>query len=168
MPKSLAEGKIRLLALPVRPADPKNITLAEAAAGVNISARINMEDYTLGPTGSEQVNEKELEKKGNLTTWGASNYEGSITPFLYIDPSTGQPDDDENEVMDLVGVKGRILFLMERENGKDSTEVEVVGDAYEYYEALTDDPRRVNMTGYIKRQVPLAIQEHASGVLVAA
>lgn len=162
MPKSLADGKIKLTQLASAPVDPLAITVAELTAGTDISCDILSSDYALGPTGSDTNPEKALCKKGNVAALGASNYAGSISPFRYFDEATGLVDVTEDSVFQAVKEKGTVLYLVERESSKDSTTAWETGDEYCYYEAVTDDPQRIDMAGYVKRKVPLSID---TGVL---
>ncbi len=85
MPKTLADGRILLTALTTPPANIAAITGAELASGKKISCRIMKSDYTLGPTGSDTVDETEMCKLGKGQAFGQSNYSGTITVFRYLD-----------------------------------------------------------------------------------
>ena len=159
MPKSLADGRIKVVALPTRPEDPYKPTTAELNAGVDISCRILSSDYSLGPTASDRIPEKELCKEGNANAIGASNYAGSVTPFRYFDETTNQAHATEDEVYQLLKEKGTTLFLYERQTSKKSTDSFSSGDEVSGYEVVTDNPQKPSdMGGYIKRVVPLEVQ----------
>lgn len=160
MPKSLADGRVKVVALVAKPAIPTAPTVTELAAGIDISCRILSSDYALGPTTSDRIAEKELCKEGNANAIGASNYAGSLTPFRYFDPATKQASKIEDEVYQLLKAKGTTLFLYERQSAKKSTEPFAVGDEVDGYEVVTDNPQKPSdMGGYIKRVVPLEVQD---------
>lgn len=166
--KSLADGHIKLIALTAAPADPDAITFTEITAGTDISNKIMFSNYKLGATGSSTIDEKPLSVAGNFQALDASNYEGSLTPFRYYDTTDGQPDTSGDAVFAMMKDKGTTLYLVERESYKLSTEAAAVGDEYSYFEVITDDPKRVDMTGYIKREVPLAVQNAALNKVIVA
>lgn len=157
MPKSLFEGNIRLTALSTAPADPEAITLAELAAGVNLSPAVMRSGYRLTPTGSDTLNEPSLEDTGNSTTFGSSNYEGSLTLFRYLD-AAGASDTGNDIGYELFTEKGITLYLVER-IGPSSKTADAAGDVYSYYPVLTDDPQQpTDLTGYVKFVQPLGVQ----------
>ena len=91
MPKTLADARTRLIILLTKPANPRSILLSELTAGIDASCKILKSDYRLSPTASDTVTDAELCAEGNAVTFGASNYEGSISPFIYLD-DTGKSD----------------------------------------------------------------------------
>lgn len=160
MPKSLADGRVKVVALTTKPANPYAPTVQELTSGVDISCRILSSDYALGPTTSDRIAEKELCKEGNANAIGASNYAGSVTPFRYFDNATKQADEAEDNVYQMLKAKGTTLFLYERQSAKKSTEAFAVGDEVDGYEVVTDNPQKPSdMGGYIKRVVPLEVQD---------
>ncbi|MFF2822616.1 hypothetical protein ACFVRV_06135 [Arthrobacter koreensis] len=159
MPKSLADGRIKVVALSTIPADPFAPTVTELTAGVDISCRILSSDYTLGPTDSDKIAEKELCKEGNANALGPSNYTAAVTPFRYFDDTTKQADPIEDAVFELLKEKGTTVYLYERQSAKKSTEPFAAGDEVEGYEVTTDNPQKPSdMGGYIKRRVPMEVQ----------
>lgn len=170
MPKSLADGRIKLTALPARPTNINAITATEAAAGTDISCDILFSDYSLGPSGSDTIDEKALCTQGNFQALGASNFSGNnISPFRYFDAATKQPDVAEDATFQMMKDKGTLLYLIERESAKAATEDWAEGDEYSYYEVYTDDPQRVDVgTGFIKRRIALAVQNAALNKTIAA
>ncbi len=162
MPKSLADGKIKLTMLASAPDDINAIQIGELTAGEDISCDILSSDYSLGPTDSEAVSEKPLCVEGNVNVPGAANFgTGRISPFRYYDATTGLVDETEDGVFQDTKEKGTTLYLVERESAKESTADWTEDDEYNYYEVLTDSPQRIDMTGYIKRAVPVHVQKHA-------
>ena len=170
MPKTLADARIKLTALTTKPADVKAAKIAEltATGSVDLMCGINKADYKLGATGNGSVTEQEACKKGEGNAPGPATYEGSLTPFLYLD-ADGKLIDGDNKVWGLLKEDGATLHLFERE-GKDANAAWEAGDAYEYYEATTGTPQPPSdrFSGYIKRTVPLFIQDHQSGVVAAS
>lgn len=160
MPKSLADGRVKVVALSTKPANTYAPTLAELTAGIDISCRILSSDYALGPTTSDRIAEKELCKEGNANAIGASNYAGSVTPFRYFDETTNQAHKTEDEVYQLLKEKGTTLYFYERQTSKKSTADFAAGDEVDGYEVVTDNPQKPSdMGGYIKRVVPLEVQD---------
>jgi hypothetical protein len=168
MPKSLADGRIKVVALSSAPANPEAITLTELEAGIDISCRILSSDYLLGATDSDKIPEKELCKEGNANAIGASNYQAAVTPFRYFDETTNQAHATEDEVYQLLKDKGTTLFLAERNTSKKSTDAWAAGDEVDLYEVVTDNPQKPSdMGGYIKRRVPMEVQSAWLGGEVA-
>lgn len=169
LPKTLADARTRLAILTVKPADPRAIPLAtlNGAGAIDASCRILKSDYRLSPTGSDTVADTELCSEGNAVTYGASNYEATVTPFWYLDED-GKPDALEDVVYQALKEKGTTLWLVERE-GPRYDEPWAAGDAYEIYEVVTDNPQKPSdRGGYIKRTVPLGVQRAWLDGVVAA
>lgn len=160
MPLTLADGKLKVTALTVPPADINNITLAELTAGIDIQDYVLKSTYRLSPTEDDTVPDTPLGTEGNAVAFGPSNYEGTVSPFRYLD-ETGRPEVDGEEVWNLFREKGSQLVLVERE-GPDPDEAWAAADEYEAYQVLTGTPRKPSdRTGYIKRDVTLGIQKAA-------
>lgn len=160
MPKTLADARTRLAILTVAPADTtlKAVTATELDAGIDASCRIMKSDYRLSPAASDTVDDTELCSEGNAVTYGASNYEGSVTPFWYLD-ETGVSDAAEDEVYQALKEKGTELWFVEREGPRYDQEW-AADDAIEVYRVITDNPQKpADRAGYIKRTVPLGVQK---------
>lgn len=167
--RSLADGHTKLAILATAPVDPKAPKLTELTSALDASCRIAKTPYSLGPTASETVSDPELCRDVNATVFGASNFEGEISPFRYYDPVTGQVDVTGDAVFQALKTKGIEVWLVERENGKKSTEPFAVGDEVCVYRVLLDNPKKPSdKTGYIKRHVTLAVQEGHLDVKVTA
>jgi hypothetical protein len=164
MPRSLADGRIRLDALTTAPAalaaytgGSLEITVDELAAGTRLARRIMKTDYRLSATASDTVNEPELAAEGNAVVYGASNYEGSVTPFRYFQ-SNGAADPINDVAWDLLREKGTELYLPERVGPKEAV-TWAAGDVGELYHVITDNPQvPTSAGGFIKRVVPLGVQ----------
>jgi len=154
--KSLADGhtKVVMLAAPLSAA--ASITVLNA--GTDISPRILASDFDLGPTGSSTIDEKPLSAAGNFQTFDASNYGGGATVFRFYDGTTKIPDVTGDAVFKAHMPKGATLYLVVRESAKASSAAFTVGDEYDYYEVIADDPMQVSRVGYIKRRFNYAVQ----------
>lgn len=167
MPKTLADARIKLTALTTKPANPLAPTVTELNAGIDLSCRINKSDYRLSATSSDTNGDQELCAEGNAVTFGASNYEGSLTPFRYLD-ATGKSDSTNDVAWTTLKAKGTELWLYERVGPKYDV-TWATGDIADHYHVITDNPQAPSdMTGYIKRVVPLGVQDAAMGIVVAA
>lgn len=159
MPKTLADGRIKLTALTEKPDDLKALTLTELAAGIDLQCRIMFSDFRLSPTGSDTINdEKALCDVGNPVAFGASNYEGSVTPFRYLDEN-GAPEAAEDDAYETLKEKGTELWLVKRIGPEHDVEW-AAGDIYDVFHVITDTPQDPSsMSGFIKKIVPLGVQK---------
>lgn len=154
---TLADGKIKLTMLTAVPGDPANLKVSDLTGGKDLQDNILKSDYVLGATASDTISEAPLSSTGNGTTWGASNYQGSITPFRFLDVN-GAPDPTNDFLFSAVKEKGTTIVLVERE-GPDPSTPWKEGDEYSLYVCVTDTPQKPSeRTGYIKRVVPLGVQ----------
>lgn len=160
MPKTLADARTRLTILITKPANlaqPKLTELNHASA-IDASCKVLKSDFRLSPTASDTVADTELCTDGNAVTFGSSNYEGTVTPFWYLD-ATGKSVALEDTVYQALKVKGTTLWFVLREGPKYDA-AWAVGDAVEVYEVVTDNPQKPSdRAGYIKRVVPLGVQQ---------
>ena len=158
MPKTLADARTRVAILTVAPEDLDSIALDEVVAGIDASCRLLKSDYRLSPTASDTVDDTELCSEGNAVTFGASNYEGTVTPFWYLD-GDGKLVALDNTTWEALKEKGSELWFVEREGPK-YDEPWAVGDQYDVYRVITDNPQKPSdRAGYIKRVVPLGLQD---------
>lgn len=165
MPKTLADARTRLAILTVKPVSLAAPKITELSAGIDASCRILKSDYRLSAVASDTVPDTELCSEGNAVTFGASNYEGSVTPFWYLD-GTGKTDILEDVVYQALKEKGAELWFVEREGPRYDAPW-AVGDEVEVYHVITDNPQKPSdRAGYIKRVVPLGVQAaELSGVV---
>lgn len=167
MPKSLADGKIKLAVLSTKPANPAAPTVAELTAGIDASSRVLSSDYTLGAVDSDKVAEKPLSQEGNSNAMGPSNYQAAVTPFRYFD-GAGASEAGEDAVYQALKTKGARLWLVERQTSKKATDAWAAGDEVSVFEVITDNPQKPSdMGGYIKRRVPMEVQDAWLGGTVA-
>lgn len=167
MPKTLADARTRVALLTSAPATLASIPVATLTAGIDASCKVLKSDYRLSATASDTVPDTELCSEGNAVTFGASNYEGSMSPFWYLD-ANGQPVALENTVWLALREKGSRLWVVEREGPRYDT-AWTIGDKYEVFEVITDNPQKPSdRAGYIKRVVPLGVQNaELDGTVVA-
>lgn len=169
MPKTLADAHIKLTFLTTRPEDLKALTVAELAAGIDAECHILKSDFKLGPVASDTVSgEAPLCASGNAAALGASNYEGTVTVFRYLD-SDGKSDISEEVLFEALKEKGTTVWPVRRD-GPIHTQEWAAGDEYSAFEALTDNPQDPSdMSGYLKKTIPLLIQQGVlNGKVVAA
>ena len=80
---------------------------------------------------------------------------------------TGKPVVAEDVLWEATKEKGSRLWFVEREGPKSSAP-DATGDEYEVFEVITDTPQKPSdMAGYIKRVVPLGVQDYRTGVVAA-
>lgn len=168
MPLRLSDGNIALYALTTRPKNLAAPTVEEIKKGVRVDCAINKEDYKLGPTGSSTIGEVPLCKRGDGKSFGPSQYEGSVTPFWYLDEN-GRPVEAEMKVWNLFKTKGTTLYLVEREGPEADVEI-AENDIVSVYEVITDVAQTPSgrTVGYIKRIVPLGVLDARLDVFVKA
>lgn len=163
MPRSLADGKIKLSIMSVKPASMDGATLTELNAGIDAACSILASNFKLGPTGSDKQAEKSLCTAGNANSLGASNAEGEITIFRYFG-TNGQAEVSGagtigDAAFQAVKTKGTTVWIAKRFTSKASTDPWAAGDEVQVYECLTDNPVDGEATGYIKKTIPLEVQD---------
>ena len=157
MPKTIAEERIKLVALTTKPINPSAPTVAELTAGVDLSLKVMFSDFKLGATGSETVNEPALGEGGNSPALGKSNFEGSLTVFRFLD-ATGAAVVLEDDAWATLKVKGTRLYMYKRIGPKFNAAF-AAAQPVEYYHVVTDNPQDPSdLSGYIKKVVPLQVQ----------
>jgi len=167
MPKTLADARTRLVALTTAPANPAAPTVTELEAGIDLSCRILKSDYRLSPVASDTVADTELCAEGNAVTYGASNYEGSLTPFRYL-TDDGKADATNDVAWETLKEKGTELWLYEREGPRYDAPW-TAADEVDGFNVITDNPQRPSdRSGFIKRVVPLGVQRAWLNATVAA
>lgn len=170
MPKSLADGHIKLTLLTEKPDNPAAPTLAELAAGIDIECSILASDLTWSVADSDKVAEKAACDLSNANALGPSNYQAGLTFFRYFDEVTKNADLLEDIGFQAVKAKGTTVWGYARETAKESTEPWAADDEiYLGLEVLTDSPQKPqNAGGYIKRRVPMEPQRGWENIAVAA
>ncbi|MEP7738527.1 hypothetical protein ABKW28_12795 [Nocardioides sp. 31GB23] len=160
MPKSLADGHIKLTILTTEPEDPANPTVTELNAGIDVSCNVLASDFTWSAGDSDKFAEAALCESSNANSMGRDNFTAGITLFRYFDVTTGEVDETEDAAYQALKVKGTTAWGYSRENGKEATEPWAEGDEYDLgLRVLTDRPQRPGSGGgYIKRRIPLEPQ----------
>lgn len=168
MPKTLADGRIALVALTTAPASMSAPTVAELTAGTRLECRINKSDYSLGADASSTIDEQELCKSGAAQDFGPAQWSGSLTPFRYL-TGDGAADEENDVAWALLKLKGTHLWLVEREGPTYDAPFEE-GQEVSVYEVNTDTPQKPSdrNSGYIKRVIPLAVLDARENVTIAA
>lgn len=168
MPKSLADGHIKLAVLTTSPANPAAPTVAELNAGINAAARVLSSDFTWTASDSDKVAEKALSEVNNINALNASNFTTGLTVFRYFNATTGIADPTEDSLWTAVKAKGTRLWIYPREMGKLETAAWAAGDeSFLGGEVLTDSPQNPqNAGGYIKRRIPLEPQAMFQNIVV--
>lgn len=158
MPKTIAEERIKLVALTTKPANVYAPKVSELAAGKDLSCSVLFSDFRLSPTASDTVSEPALCEGGNSSVPTKSNFEGNVSVFRFIDPLTGAAVAVEDFAWSLSKEKGTELHLYKRIGPKFSAPFAANQDV-EYYHALTDEPQDPSdFGGYIKKVIPLLVQ----------
>ncbi|HEY1175509.1 MAG TPA: hypothetical protein VGF17_05080 [Phytomonospora sp.] len=173
MPRSLADGHVKLSIMSTKPADPKNPTLAELNAGIDAAQRILNSDFKLGPVASDTVDEKAIGQEGNVKVLTTSNFEANMTPFRYFNTSTGVAETGTggeigDGVFQALKVKGSRVWVAKRFTSKKSTEPWAATDEVETYEVVTDNAADAEASGYIKKNVPMTVEDAWLNGTVAA
>ncbi len=170
MPKSLADGHVKIAVLTTKPANIFAPTVAELNAGINAACRILASDFTWSATDSDKVNEKAVCDVNNVNALGASNFSAAMTIFRYFNAGTGVADPTEDSLFTATKVKGTSLWIYGRETGKLETVAWAAGDEIALGgEVLTDEIQNpANAGGYIKRRVPLEPQSMRTNLAAAA
>lgn len=163
---TLADARTKLAILTVAPAE-KIPTITEVEAGIDASCKINKPDYRLSPTASDTVPDQPLCNEGNAVSFGASNYEGTLTVLRFLDED-GKPDSTDDAVYAALGTKGTRLWLVERIGPKWDVPW-AAGDIVNVYEVVTDNPQAPSeRAGYVKNVVPLGVQNAELDKAIAA
>lgn len=169
MPLTLQDGRRKLVAFTTditEGEDPTALSVASLTNGVDIQCKILKSDFRLSPVASDTVADTPLCSTGNAVVFGASNYEGNVTPFVYYD-ETGALETDENDVYELFAEKGAHVWILDR-LGKPESEPLAEGDHYRLWHVITDEPQDpTDAGGYIKHPTPLGVQRLWRGTLVA-
>ena len=164
--KTLADGRIALWALTVKPKNMAVPTITEIKAGKKISCHILKQDYALGAESDTEINEQEMCKKGEGKAPGPTTYGGNITVLRYLDEA-GKAVAADDFVWDLIKKKGTTIWLAEREGPDEAKEI-AEGDIVSVYEAVLGTPTKPSdrFAGYIKRTAKLNVMDAAEDVSV--
>lgn len=157
MPKSLAEGRVKVSFLATKPTNPAAATVAQLTAGVDLSCAIVAADFRLSPTDSDRVDDKALCDEGNVRAMGASNYEANMSFFRYL--TSGGASDTPNDIAFTTFTGKGVTGYFAKRWGKKSTDPWVAGDVYDLFEVQADNPQDPqDLTGYVKFRQPFEVQ----------
>lgn len=170
MPKSLADGHIKIAVCTTQPANIFAPTLAELNGGIAASCRILLSDWLWTPTDSDKVNEKAVCDTNNVNALSASNFSTGMTIFRYFNAGTGIADPTEDSLFTATKVKGTNLWIYVRKTGKLETAAWAAGDEiYLGGNVITDLPQEPSDAGgYIKKRIPLEPQSMRENLVAAA
>lgn len=155
--KTLADGKTKMAILTTAPADPSAPTASELNGGIDASQLVAKNGTRISATGSDTVNDPALSSSANVTVYGASNYEGTITPYWLLG-TDGSYTSGDNAVFEALKTKHTEVYVALRE-GPDYSDDFASGDVVDGYTIRTDNPQKPTETGaYIKRTIPVAVQ----------
>lgn len=169
MPKSLAEGHIKLAVLTTAPANLAAPTVAELNAGINAACRVLASDFNWSATDSDKIAEKALCDINNVNALGASNFQAGLTIFRYFNATTGVADPVEDALWTAMKTKGTTLYVYARKTGKLETAAWASTDEiYLGGSVLVDQPQEPSDAGgYIKKRIPLEPQQMYPNIAVA-
>lgn len=156
MPRSLADGRHKVVVSSTKPANWPDWTLAELAAATDISCSVMSSGYKLGASASDTVDEPALCDEGGTKVMTKANFEGELPLFRYFD-ETGKADPDEDKAWQSVKARGATVWIGDRFTSKKSAEPFAVGDEIGSYEVVPDHGQNAEATGYIKKIVPLQV-----------
>lgn len=169
MPKSLADGHIKLAILTTAPANPAAPLVAELNAGINAAARVLSSDFLWSPTDSDKVAEKALADINNVNALAASNFQAGMTIFRFFNAGTGVAEPTEDSLFTATRVKGTTLWIYARKTGK--LETAAWASADEIYlggSVITDLPQEPqDLGGYIKKRIPMEPQQMYPNIAAA-
>lgn len=138
MPKMLSDGNHKLAWVPGGGiANVTAPTVAELTAGsvLDISCLVTANDYALGSTGDNEINDPALCSEANSTAPGRTNYQAGMNFFRW---TTG-PEDDAWNTFDDKGIEG---YLVER-IGKKYTDPFVATDEVAVYGVISGTPQKL-------------------------
>lgn len=169
MPKSLADGHIKIAILTTAPANLSAPTVAELNAGINAASRILSSDWLWSATDSDKVAEKAVSDINNVNALGASNFSAGMTIFRMFNAGTGVADPVEDSLFTATKTKGSSLYIYQRKTGKLETAAWATSDEISLGGlVITDLPQEPSDAGgYIKKRIPLEPQQMYPNIAVA-
>ena len=169
MPKSLADGHIKIAICTTAPANPALPLVAELNAGIQAASRILMSDWTWSATDSDKVNERAVSDINNVNALSGSNFQAGMTIFRYFNAGTGVADPTEDSLFTATKVKGTSLWIYVRKTGKLETAAWAAADEiYLGGLVITDLPQEPSDAGgYIKKRIPLEPQQMYPNIAAA-
>lgn len=138
MPKMLSDGNHKLTWVPdggiANVAAP---TVAELSAGgvLELSCLVTANDFALGPTGDNEINDPALCSESNSTAPGRTNYEGAMNFFRWIPAG----EDDAWNTFTGKGIAGYLVHRI----GKHHTASYAATDEVQVFGVITGTPSPV-------------------------
>lgn len=159
MPRMISDKRERWVLLLDAPADPLAVTAAEVNAGLRMECDLLAEGSRLSPTASDTINERAICESTNAQAPTNGNAEGSLSVFRDMDPDTGLPVVDGDEVFQALKRKGTPAHIL-TSKGPLHTEEFAASHPYSLFRVLTDEPQDPSdRGGYLKQVVPLFVQD---------
>lgn len=153
---TLAKGRRKIAWIPAAdaPADWNAIEATDIAKWVDVTCQVARDDFVLGFTESDKVDDAPLCTTTNVQALDADNFEAGASVYRYITDAgvTGSLD----SLYAALGEKGRKGWLVERTEPLAKASVDWAdGDKIIAYPVETDNPQHpTDLTGYVKRHVP--------------
>lgn len=158
MPLTLAKGRRRVdfIASDDAPVSLVAPTLTEIGAAIPLSCAVARDNFTLGFTDSDTVDDAPLCTTSNVKALDASNFEAKFSVYRYLVTATGASDTTNDIAYTTLSVKGTEGWLIERvEPLPLATSAWAVGDKGIAYPVKSDNPQQPSdLTGYVKRVIP--------------
>ena len=163
--RTLANGRRKWAILTVKPAGLAAVKVSELTAGINVGDRATNAGSYLRASGSTTVDSTHFNSEAASQALGASNWEGQIEPYLYLDATTGKVDATDSALHTAVATKGATLWIVERRGPKEPV-AWATGDVYRLFEVITDQPQSQDTSdGYMRDVVPLVVQSTVTGTV---
>ena len=171
-PRTLADGNRKLTALLTPPKDIHKITVAELAAGLDVSCRVMSDGTRFRAQDSDRLTEPAICEPAGAESLGAGKYEASVVPFRFFNPAKpGQADAEGDKLFTALRVKGTPVVFVERFVNKKWSEAWAAVDEYQAFSVISDNWQSQDnpKEGYIKATVPLLVQDaELNGVVATA
>lgn len=165
--RQVADDHTRVVLLASAPEDYENITIAEATDPENLYLSDQLlSPLTLDATDSDTLAERMLDESSGSKIFTLRNAAGELVFVRQIDES--KQIDVATDKFQEFKARGTEVHLLVRRIGKKATEVEAVGDEYDYFKAETDVPKSTTGDGYHKNTVPLSVKQFATNRFIVS
>lgn len=162
----LADGRIKLALLTTKPANPALPTATELNAGIDLTFKVTLDNFSFGPTDSDKLSEKALGSNSNAQGLGAGNSACAFNLWRFW-ATAGGADATDDAAFAAVKVKGTTVWLYGRKTDKLATAAWAATDeSYFGCETVTDTLQPVD-GGFIKFRVPTEVQNYWTFIAVA-
>ena len=166
--KTLADARTKVTMLTTVPANLNAITVTALAAGVDVSCLLAKSGTRFSATASDTTTDPALCEESNSPVLGASNYEAAVAVYWLLDALDGAYASADNAAYEALKAKGsRVVFVLRE--GPAYTDAWAAADVYDAFEVISDNPQKPTETsGYVKRVIPLLVQDAALDKAVVA